>query len=409
LLLSTNLLHCQDNIACFANIIQCAKKKSVPKLAQETIKAEFKNRISTAQQVTLMPPLPRNRSGHSGIASAANETKCLNSLQLNQLEQSFRKWSEKSQRPGVSLSRKRILLIFLLIRYTGARLNEVLALNPFQDIDPNRQVVSFGKTGAEQGRKIREVQMPEALFNELMTTLKDTSLKSSPSQWFQVDPGHVRRKFYERAASCGFLPAHGAPDAIRKSRGAELIQNNMPLQVVQRMLGHATPNLAASYVEFSDADIQQASRFFIEKESLRKTSARNLFFGKIRAIQPGDIQSKIDMLTIAGASVTTVITNDSLIRLGLIVGSLITAEVKAPWVILKKGHDEPDCTAENRFQGTISRITEGKIMTEYAVSLEDGTEMCSVITRESGERLGLQNGEPVWVLFNCFSVVLHRD
>jgi molybdate transport system regulatory protein len=372
-------------------------------------KGESQKNEYQLKQVTIMPPSIRNRSGRTSIVSATIEAKCLNTLQLSQLERSFREWVESSQRSDISLSRKRILLIFLLIRYTGARLNEVLALNPFQDIDPKRQVVCFGKTGAEKGRQIREVQMSEALSNELQTAMGDPLLKSSPTHWFLVDPGHVRRKFYERAASCGFLPAHGAPDAIRKSRGAELIQNNMPLPVVQRMLGHSTPNLAASYVEFSDADIQQASRFFIEKESLRKTSARNIFFGKIRAIQPGDIQSKIDMLTISGASVTTVITNDSLVRLGLKIGSLITAEVKAPWVILNKGDDEPDCTAENRFQGNISRITEGKIMTEYAVRLEDGTELCSVITRESGKRLGLRKGEPIWVLFNCFSVVLHRD
>ncbi|MFH0998078.1 MAG: TOBE domain-containing protein [Pseudomonadota bacterium] len=356
-----------------------------------------------------MPPSIRNRPVQAINISAKNETNCLNTLQLSQLEQSYRKWAEGSLRSDISLSRKRILLIFLLIRYTGARLNEVLALNPLQDIDPHRQVVCFGKTGAEKGHKIREVQMSEALSNELGAALRDPLLKPSSRHWFQVDPGHVRRKFYERAASCGFLPAHGAPDAIRKSRGVEMIQNNMPLPVVQRMLGHSTPNLAASYVEFSDEDIQQASRFFIEKESLRKTSARNIFFGKIRAIQPGDIQSKIDMITISGASVTTVITNDSLVRLGLKIGSLITAEVKAPWVILIKGNGEPDCTAENQFQGAISKITEGKISTEYTVLLEDGTEMCSVITRESGERLGLKIGESIWVIFNCFSVVLHRD
>lgn len=349
------------------------------------------------------------RPGQTNSIASKNETNCLNTLQLNQLEQSYRKWVERSQRSDISISRKRILLIFLLIRYTGARLNEVLAFDPLQDIDHHRQLVCFGKTGTEKGRKIRQVQISETLFNEITAALRDPLLKPSSSNWFQIDPGHVRRKFYERAASCGFLPAHGAPDAIRKSRGAELIQNNMPLQVVQRILGHSTPNLAASYVEFSDEDIQQASRFYIQKESLRKTSARNIFFGKIRAIQPGDIQSKIDMITISGASVTTVITNDSLARLGLKVGSLITAEVKAPWVILNKGNGEPDCTAENRFQGTISRITEGKVMTEYAVRLEDGTELCSVITRESGERLGLQKEESIWVLFNCFSVVLHRD
>jgi len=175
------------------------------------------------------------------------------------------------------------------------------------------------------------------------------------------------------------------------------------------MLGHSTPNLTASYVAFSDEELQQASRFFIEKESLRKTSARNIFFGKIRTIQPGDIQSKIVMITIAGTAVTAVITNDSLARLDLGIGSLITAEVKAPWVILQKEKDEPDCTAENRFHGTISRMTSGEIMTEYVVRLADGTEMCSVVTRESAKRLGLRKGEPIWVVFNCFSVVLHRE
>jgi molybdate transport system regulatory protein len=356
-----------------------------------------------------MPPSIGNWPGQAINISARNETNCLNTLQLSQLEQSYRQWVESSQRSDTYSSRKRILLIFLLIRYTGARLNEVLELNPLQDIDFHRQVVCFGKTGAEKDHKKREVQMSEALSNELRATLGDPLLKSASSLWFQVDPGHVRRKFYERAASCGFLPAQGAPDAIRKSRGVELIQNNMPLPVVQRMLGHSTPNMAASYVEFSDEDIQQASQFFIEKESLRKTSARNIFFGKIRAIQPGDIQSKIDMITISGASVITVITNDSLVRLGLKIGSLINAEVKAPWVILKKGNDKPGCTAENQFPGAISKITEGNISTECTVLLEDGTEVCSVITRESCERLGLQIGEPIWVLFNCFSVVLHRD
>lgn len=343
------------------------------------------------------------------IASETNDLNCLNTLQLGQLEQSYRDWVNRAQRSDILLSRKRIFMIFLLIRYTGARLNEVLELNPHRDMDFRRHTVCFGKTGTGKDHRIREVQMSEALSDELNRFLSDPLLQSSPSRWFQVDPGHIRRKFYERAASCGFPPVLGAPDAIRRSRGAELLQNNVPLQVVQRMLGHSTPNLTASYVVFSDEELQQASRFFIEKESLRKTSARNIFFGKIRTIQTGDIQSKIVMITIAGTTVTAVITNDSLARLNLRIGSLITAEVKAPWVILQKENDEPDCTAENRFYGTISRIAKGEIMTECVVRLADGTEMCSVVTRESGMRLGLREGESIWVVFNCFSVVLHRE
>ena len=196
---------------------------------------------------------------------------------------------------------------------------------------------------------------------------------------------------------------------IRKSRAVELMQNNVPLPVVQKILGHSTPNLTASFVSFSDNDIQQVAKFFLEKESRRKTSARNTFFGKISTIQPGDIQAKVELVTIGGDRVIAVITNDSLARLGLKPGLLITAEVKAPWVVLQKGDEEPRCTAENKFHGTIKRIIKGRVTTEYAVHITDGTELCSLVTSDSSRRLDLQENDPVWAMFNSFSVVLHLE
>jgi len=88
---------------------------------------------------------------------------------------------------------------------------------------------------------------------------------------------------------------------------------------------------------------------------------------------------------------------------------LITAEVKAPWVLLYKGDEEPDTTAENRLPGTIHRIKKGKVTTEYVVRIADGTELCSLVTSESSRRLGLKENDRVWVIFNSFSVVLHVD
>jgi molybdate transport system regulatory protein len=334
---------------------------------------------------------------------------CLDTVQMNQMEQSFRIWAEGSQRADVRLSRKRIFLIFLLIRYTGAKLNEVLALNPFQDIDFKRQLVLLGKTNPEYGRPPREVQIPVAVAEELKATLSDPFFKKYLSNLFKVDPGHVRRKFYERALDCGFPPSTGAPDAIRKSRAIELMQSNMPLPVVQRILGHSTLNITASYVAFSDDDMRQVAKYFIEKESRRKTSARNSFFGKIRSIKKGDIQAKVQMITVGGDVVTTVITNDSLSRLGLKAGSLITAEVKAPWVILQKSDKEPESSAENRFFGTIIRINKGEITTEYVVRISDGTELCSIVTTDNAHQMGFQEKDQVWIIFNSYSVVLHTD
>jgi molybdate transport system regulatory protein len=351
------------------------------------------------------PGRRQERTSHGRIVSVPEGSRYLDPVQLNLLEQAFRDWAKDTPRSDVRLSRKRILLIFLLIRYTGAKLNEVLALNPFLDIDFDRQSVVLGKSDATP----REVQMPEWLSQEIQATLADAGFQKSRDALFNVDPGHVRRKFYERAIACDFPKELGGPDAIRKSRAVEMLQNNMPLPVVQKLLGHSTPNLTASFVSFSDDDIHQVAKFFIEKESKRKTSARNTFFGKINGIQKGDVQARVELVTIGGDLVITMITNDSLTRLGLKVGTLITAEVKAPWVILQKDGDEPICTAENKFRGTVERITHGKVTTEYVVKIADGTELCSLVTSESSRRLDLRENDPVWAVFNSFSVVLHLD
>ncbi len=147
----------------------------------------------------------------------------------------------------------------------------------------------------------------------------------------------------------------------------------------------------------------------MEKESSRKTSARNSFFGKIHTVQRGDIQTLVEISTIQGQLIKTVITNDSVERLGLKEGRMITAEVKAPYVIVEKTDEEPKTSAENRFKGIIEQVTTGKVNTEYVIGIPDGSRLCSITTTTSGRQLNLKKGDHVWALFNCFAVVLHVD
>jgi molybdopterin-binding protein len=84
------------------------------------------------------------------------------------------------------------------------------------------------------------------------------------------------------------------------------------------------------------------------------------------------------------------ITNDSLARLGLREGLLASAEVKAPWVILHHGSEEPACSAENRFRGAISRMTRGKVNIDYVLRLADGIELCALVATESGSHSRLE-------------------
>lgn len=349
-----------------------------------------------------------DRSDDGRIVSITGGEEYLDNAQLNQLEQSFREWAEDSKREDVRLSRLSVLLIFLLIRYTGAKLNEVLSLNAYKDIDWVRHLVIFRADGNEAAGP-REVHISQSFADEIRDKIDTLKSHKEPERLLGLDPGFVRRKFYERAHACGLPKQLCGPEAIRKARGIELMQSNIPLPAVQMILGHSTPNLTSSYVAFSKDEIQAVAKRFVEKESERKTSARNCFFGKVKNIVQGDIQTRVEMSSLEGYSIITVITNDSLKRLGLSPGRLITAEVKASLVILHEGDVSPECSAENRVSGVVTKITKGEVNTEYIVKISETTEICAVVSSTRSSPFGLNIGDCAWALFNCSAVVLHVD
>jgi len=328
----------------------------------------------------------------------------LDAVQMQTLERTFREWAEASPRQDVRLSRRRILLLFLLIRYTGAKLNEALSLNPQRDIDTDGCRVHF-RGGEEEGAS-RDVQLSESLAGELHRALTDPDFMASIDHKFDIDPAFVRRKFYERAEDCGFDKRLGSPEMLRKARAVELMQGNLPLPAVQLMLGQSVVSQAASSASFSPDELREVTRLYMDRESDRRTSARNAFYGKVTAIARGDIQARVELTTADDHTVTTLITVNSLERLCLTPGKLLTAEVKAPYVMLERS-GAPSSSADNEFEGTVVRLTPGKISTEYVIRISEAAELCSLVSTASAKRLDLRVGDPVRALFNCYSVVLH--
>ena len=351
----------------------------------------------------------RNPLNHARLLTLPEAGRFLDSVQLERLEHSFRTWAKASRRADTRQSRKRILMIFVIIRYTGARLNEALSLDPARDIDNRNHTLRLCKGAEGDEQSCRQVEIPESLSAEIRKALEDPGFQGARGPIFRVDPGHVRRKFYERAEAIGLPRELGAPDVIRRSRAVELMQSSMPLQVVQRILGHSTPNLAASYVGFSEEEMDRVARYFVDREDQRRTSARNTFFGKITRIRRGDIQALVEIVSLGGHHVSAFITNQSLVRLGLKPGNLIEAQVKAPSVMLFKGETEPRCSAENLYRGKAERILKGKNTTEVAVRIADGPELCSLVTEESRQRLDIRENDILWAAFSAYAVVLRVD
>lgn len=351
-------------------------------------------------------PAPPNLGRLVPVPDAEN---CLDLQQLQDLELSFRRWAKSAKRPDHRDSRYRILLVFLIIRYTGARLNEVLSLDLREDFNGDQNTLRFCKRQNNKDSSCREVQIPETISKDILALTADAESRWPDGSILRIDPAHVRRKFYEQALAIGLPSSLGAPETLRKSRAVELMRSNMPLQVVQKIMGHRTPNLAASYVEFSDSEIGLVARYFADRENKRKTSARNAFFGKINTIAKGDIQTVVEVVSASGNVITSIITSDSLTRIGLKPGMLITAEVKAPWIQLSKGQNAPNCSAENIFQGTVRRITKNRTTAEIVVQLADGTDLCAIITEKIRKRMNICNQDTLWAFFDAFAVVLHVE
>ena len=339
-----------------------------------------------------------------GLVAAPDDDTCLDAVQLDRLEQSFRQWAAAAGRADVALSRRRILFIFLLIRSTGAKLHEILGLDPGTALDPAGRRLTLG-----EGESRRQVPLPEPLAEELATALVDPAFGNASGRTFAVDPAFVRRKFYERAESCGFPRRLGGPECIRRARAVELMQTSMPLPAVQRLLGHASPNPTSAYVSFAPDELERVTDYFLAREAERKTSARNRFFGKVTTVERGDIQSLVRLVTPAGHALVAVITNDSVDRLGLTAGRLLTAEVKAPWVVLTRSDGQPASSAENQFHGAITSIRRGRVSSEIAVRIDESTELCAILSTAGWRQLGLKEHDQVRVLFNCFAVILHAD
>ena len=121
------------------------------------------------------------------------------------------------------------------------------------------------------------------------------------------------------------------------------------------------------------------------------------------------ILTEVEITTTSGYKLISVITKESYEKLGITLGMLMTATIKAPFVVVVKEPDARNTSARNRFPGKITRINKGQIAAEVVVGLADGTEVCALVTDVSVKNLELKPGDAVWVLFKVFSVVLNRE
>lgn len=66
-------------------------------------------------------------------------------------------------------------------------------------------------------------------------------------------------------------------------------------------------------------------------------------------------------------------------------------------------------SARNVLKGKVKSITHGSVNSEVVVELPGGTEITSIITKNSVEKLGLKEGNEVYAVIKASSVMLASD
>lgn len=196
------------------------------------------------------------------------------------------------------------------------------------------------------------------------------------------------------------------PRTLRNTRAVEMLRKGVPITIVKEILGQSSLDLTANFQQFSPQDAQSIVGS-VHRAMQKRTSARNSFVGHVVSVTADAVMAEVVIETLAGLSISSVITADSLHTLKIREGSPVVATIKAPLVNVLATGGHSIGSARNRLTGTLFRVTDTPAISEVMGRLADGSDVCALISAQSAKDLALQVGDEVEFWFKALSVVLN--
>lgn len=140
----------------------------------------------------------------------------------------------------------------LTLAYTGARISEILALTP-ERIDSEEGVIIIESLKKRRRGVYRAVPVPRHLLARLEAVHHIASAQSDNERrlsriwpWSRTKVwSAVKRAMHD----AGIAPARAMPKALRHAFGVGATQRSVPLNVVQKWMGHARISTTAIYAD----------------------------------------------------------------------------------------------------------------------------------------------------------------
>lgn len=358
--------------------------------------------LSSADRAWLRQRLMRRDS-----AALLQDTGRISPRELLAVESWLWERATAARGPREKRPRLRMWLIFMLLRYAALRLVEIFSLKPGH-MDLQEGIIRLPDSNGSPGR---EVPLPLTVSRRLRRVLEDPALFPESHDLLRCDASYVRRCLQQCGAACGLPKGLLSARALRHSRALELGRQGLPLPVVDIFLGRRAAPGQSGIVR---CDLQEARRLLreqLQRERPMKTSARNVFQGRITSLRQTGIMVEVTLRTAGGLRIVSIITDESCRTLALAEGKLVNASVKAPWVLVTPGELPKNTVplAENCFVGVVERVREDQTVAEVLVALPEGSLVCAIQSGGPDASCGLKAGQKATVLFKSFSVILNLD
>jgi integrase/recombinase XerD len=145
-----------------------------------------------------------------------------------------------------------VRLFCLVLRWSGGRISEVLALTPAA-IDIETGVASIQTLKRRRRGVIRQVPLPDDVLYELNQTfelrLRQRDPELAETRLWRWSRTTAWRRVKEIMAAARIAGAPAMPKGLRHGFGVNAFQSNVPPHLVQRWLGHASLRTTAIYAD----------------------------------------------------------------------------------------------------------------------------------------------------------------
>lgn len=175
---------------------------------------------------------------------------------------------------AIRCTRPELRTFCLLLAHTGCRISEALALNAGM-IEVEEGFIAFRSLKKRNGAVlIREVPVPES-FLTLLATTHDLQGQAPQSRLWSWSRSRAWQLVKSVMTMAGIREGvHATPKGLRHGFGLHAVRSGVPLNLVQRWLGHANMETTAIYLQaIGDEERELASRMWSGLQSISTIDA----------------------------------------------------------------------------------------------------------------------------------------